>query len=107
MTFPELQSCLDRLGVKLSIRLVVDAPAGAMTPEVKDALATHKPTLLALLAIGSPLVHPDWERLSRERWGPAIGDPTPGIIIDGPDRGRIVIVDDPEERAAVQGESGP
>jgi TubC N-terminal docking domain len=107
MTFPELQSCLDRLGVNLSIRLVVDAPAGAMTPEVKNALATHKPTLLALLAIGSPPVHPDWERLSRERWGPAVGDPTPGIIVDGPARGRIVIVGDPEEGAAVLGGTGP
>jgi hypothetical protein len=82
MTLPELQSCLDHLGVNLSVRLVVDAPAGAMTPEVKEALATHKPTLLALLALGLPAVHPDWDRLSRERWGPAVGDPDPGIIVD-------------------------
>ena len=50
MTLPELQSCLDHLGVKLSLRLVVDAPAGVMTPEIKTALAAHKPRLLALLA---------------------------------------------------------
>ena len=49
MTLPDLQTSLERLGVKLSLRLVVDAPAGAMTPEVKEALATHKSTLLALL----------------------------------------------------------
>ena len=44
-----------------------------------------------------------WDELALRRWGPAIGDPTPGIIIDGPARGRIVIVGDPEERDAVQG----
>ena len=30
-------------------RLVVDAPAGAITDEVKDTLAQHKPKLLKLL----------------------------------------------------------
>jgi TubC N-terminal docking domain len=54
MTLPELNACLERLGVKLSLRLVVDAPAGALTPEVKAALATHKPALLALLAGPAP-----------------------------------------------------
>jgi TubC N-terminal docking domain len=99
MTFPELQSCLERLGVKLSLRVVVDAPAGAITPELKEALATHKPALLALLVRVPPPVHPDWERLSQERWGPAIGDPTPGIIIDGPARGPMLAA------AASQGKS--
>jgi hypothetical protein len=50
MTLPELQSRLNRLGVKLSLRLVIDAPAGVITPEVKTALANYKPCLLALLA---------------------------------------------------------
>jgi hypothetical protein len=50
MTLPELQSCLDRLGVKLSLKLVVDAPARVISPEIKAALATHKPRLLVLLA---------------------------------------------------------
>ena len=49
MTLPELRACLDRLGVRLSVRLVVDAPVGVLTPEVKAALADHKPALLALL----------------------------------------------------------
>jgi hypothetical protein len=101
MTLSELQSCLDRLGVKLSLQLVVGAPAGAMTPEVKHALATHKPALLAMLAVGSPPVRPDWDRLSRERWGPAVDDSAPGIVIDRPARGMIAFVDDPEERAAI------
>jgi hypothetical protein len=50
MNLPELQSCLDHLGVKLSFRLVVDAPVGVMTPQLISALATHKPALLAGLA---------------------------------------------------------
>jgi hypothetical protein len=50
MNLPELQSCLDRLGVKLSLRLVVDAPTGALTPEIKSALVNHKPDLLSRLA---------------------------------------------------------
>jgi hypothetical protein len=44
---------MDRLGIRLAIRgdrLVVDAPAGVMTPELRDALAIHKPALLRLLA---------------------------------------------------------
>jgi hypothetical protein len=57
---------LDRLGVKLSLRLVVDAPVGVMTEELKAALLAHKPRLLALLAgvddgtgpTGSPVSEP-------------------------------------------------
>ncbi len=59
MTLPELQSCLDRLGVSLSLRLVVDAPVGVMTPEVKSALLAHKPALLALLVATPPAPPPE------------------------------------------------
>jgi hypothetical protein len=48
-----LHVLLERLGVELSAsgeRLHYKAPAGALTPEVKAALATHKPALLARLA---------------------------------------------------------
>lgn len=31
-------------------RLIVDAPTGALTPELRSELARHKPALLALLA---------------------------------------------------------
>jgi hypothetical protein len=31
-----------------------------------------------------------WEELSRLRWGPAVGDPTPGIVIDVPDRQKLM-----------------
>ena len=53
MTLTELHALLERLGVELSAsgeRLHYKAPAGALTPEVKAALATHKPALLARLA---------------------------------------------------------
>jgi hypothetical protein len=58
---------LDLLGVKLSLRLVVDAPArlvvdapaGVLTPEVKAALLAHKPALLARLEQSSPAAPPE------------------------------------------------
>jgi hypothetical protein len=56
MTLPELQSCLDSVGVVVTARgdrLVVDAPAGALTPALKSELLAHKPALLGLLA-GAP-----------------------------------------------------
>jgi hypothetical protein len=82
MTCSELQSHLDLLGVRLSLRLVVDSPAGALTPEVRAALVSHKNTLLALLARADPepglpstpwpprsaeLAH--WPIPWRKRWG--------------------------------------
>ena len=30
-----------------------------------------------------------WDELAARRWGPAIGDPTPGIIIDRPEQARM------------------
>jgi hypothetical protein len=67
---------LDHLGVKLSLRLVVDAPAGVMTEEIKAALAAHKPHLLAMLAGESPAPWPPrpvelagWPIEWRRRWG--------------------------------------
>lgn len=84
MTLPELRSCLDRLGVKLSLRLVVDAPAGVMTPEIKAALAVYKPRLAATLAAVDDRTDPD---------RPPVPDPfRPGGPADDYDR---------EERAAI------
>ncbi|MFI5459774.1 MAG: CHC2 zinc finger domain-containing protein [Isosphaerales bacterium] len=56
-----------------------------------------------------------WEELAALRWGLAVGDPTPGIIIDRPDRGRMLAAFeaaalDPyaiEERSAIQTEGCP
>jgi hypothetical protein len=66
---------LDRLGVRLSLRLVVDAPAGVMTHEVIDALATHKPALLALLAGADHRTDPA---------GPPANEPRRPVGSDGP-----------------------
>jgi hypothetical protein len=49
MTLPELLDHLDRDGIHLEAiegRLRVDAPIGALTAEIKSALAEHKPQLL-------------------------------------------------------------
>jgi hypothetical protein len=87
MTLPELHSCLDRLGIKLSARLVVDAPAGVLTSEVKTALAFHKLTLLAALPdrLGDnprdpppwpprPAELANWPIEKREAWGRLAND---------------------------------
>jgi hypothetical protein len=53
MNLRELESCLDSLGVKLAARgdkLCVDAPAGVLNPQLRAALAEHKPALLLRLA---------------------------------------------------------
>ena len=81
MNLPELQACLDRLGVRLSLRLVVDAPAGVMTRELKAALAAHKPRLLAQLAGVDSRAHRAHDRTDPA--GPPASEP-PGT--DGADR---------------------
>ena len=35
MTFPDLQACLDRLGVNLSLRLVADLPPKLRPPDLR------------------------------------------------------------------------
>lgn len=52
MTPETLLAELDRLNVTLTLagdKLHVEAPAGVLTPELKDALLQHKPALVALL----------------------------------------------------------
>jgi hypothetical protein len=77
MTLTNLTSTLEARGVRLSLRLVVDAPRGAITPELRDALTAHKPLLLHRLGREAA-----WGVLSAQRWGQAQGDPEPGIDID-------------------------
>jgi len=77
MTLPELMESLESRGVKLSLGPVVDAPRGMMTDQIKAALGTHKPALLAGLGKGARS-----EVLGAQRWGPSLKYPTPGIIID-------------------------
>src|SRR4051812_28706411 len=59
MNLPELLAILEAEGVGLSAdassgRVVVDAPRGVMTVELKAALLVHKPWLLAHLARQAP-----------------------------------------------------
>jgi hypothetical protein len=61
MNLPDLIATLDAQGVRLSVRLVVDAPSGALSPELREALAAQKPALLARLVAGV-----DLDRLTRE-----------------------------------------
>jgi hypothetical protein len=73
VNFPELLHACEVLGVRLAVRLVVDAPGGMLTPEHKAALRAHRALLLVHLARSE-----QWAELSRWRWGAAIGDPARG-----------------------------
>jgi hypothetical protein len=77
MTMRELMHACEAMGVKLGVRLVVDAPRGALGAEHREALQTHRIALLVHFARQE-----QWVELSTWRWGPAAGDPTPGIVID-------------------------
>jgi hypothetical protein len=83
MTLPELAATLDTRRISLTARLVVDAPAGVMTPELRAALEKHKPRLL--LALAQELL---WNELARQRWSNQRADPTPDIDIVKPNRER-------------------
>jgi len=54
--------------------------------DVLGLLVSPEPTILPF--ISPPL--PTWDDLAAQRWGPAIGDPTPSIVIDQPDRERMM-----------------
>src|SRR5512135_2439805 len=82
MTLPDLISALGAQGVRLSARLVVDAPSGALTPELRGVLAAHKVPILEKIVREMM-----WEKLSSQRWGPAAADPSTGIVVEQPDRG--------------------
>jgi hypothetical protein len=67
MTASDLHRRLWDLGVRLSAvegRLRVDAPVGVVTPEIRAALAEHKPAILAILTgrAGPP------DRPARRSW---------------------------------------
>jgi len=53
MTTDEILAYVRQAGIRLEVRgdrLHVEAPVGVVTPQVRDALARHKPALLELLA---------------------------------------------------------
>jgi TubC N-terminal docking domain len=73
------------LGVKLSLRLVIEAPIGALTSEIKNALAKHKSDLLARLArVGfqSECESRGLSRLNCRGSEPGIVHPTFGFGVD-------------------------
>lgn len=74
MTLRALVADLESVGVRLSLRIVVDAPAGSVTPEHLAALAEYKPAILMKLAREA-----QWESLRHQRWGGA--DDSPGLDV--------------------------
>jgi hypothetical protein len=98
MTLHELLAALDAGGVSLSLRLVVDAPRGVLTEELKAALLAHKPLLLARLGRTA-----EWEYLSTLHWGPALedqpeaGDPDPYALAE---RRAIQMEDDSSDKSS-------
>lgn len=43
----------------------------------------------------------DWAELAKQRWRPANGDPTPGVVVDGP--ARPIVLGDSDDPDAVKG----
>jgi hypothetical protein len=65
--------------------MVVDAPAGVMTPEIIDALKAHKPRLLELLARADDPTDPPGPPVSeptRPAGPPGLSDPEAVAAID-------------------------
>jgi hypothetical protein len=76
----ELRSRLESLNVKLSTsrrKLIVDAPAGALTPDIRAALVEHKEAILDAMAFEElpepwpprPTDLRTWPVERRQRWG--------------------------------------
>ncbi|MDR3621556.1 MAG: hypothetical protein P4L85_19550 [Paludisphaera borealis] len=95
MTLPGLIDALDSRGVSLGLRLVVDAPEGAVDAGVLDALAEHRPALLVKLARKyqwAELKDQTWAKDSEgrpENLGSAADDPSPPLI---PSRGALLSI---------------
>jgi len=83
MTLPELIGCMDAIGVRLDLRLVVDAPAGTLTPEHRDVIRSHRGALLVHLAREA-----QWETLQPQRWGSPENYDLPNLVVDRPSPGR-------------------
>ncbi len=82
MTAAALLDSFARRGVilrKAGDLLAYDAPRGEMKPADMTLIRDRKPELLAHLAGRST-----WPELAAMRWGPAVGDPEPGIVIAHP-----------------------
>lgn len=89
MTLASLLTHLDTAGIALVAdgeRLRWTAPAGALTPDLRDALRDHKAALLACLKAGAP--------------APALPTPRPGSWSE------IDLILPPDWPLAAQGEEG-
>ena len=82
MTLPDLIDALDSRGVNLGLRLVVDAPSGALDSDVRAGLAEHRSALLAKLAREA-----QWVELKDQTWAKDDeGEPEDlGCVADGSD----------------------
>jgi len=87
VTLHDLKLALNARGVRLTLRLKVDAPRGALTDELRAALAVHKPHILAALGRAA-----QWEALEPK------GDPSEPAG-EGPDPYALA------ERVAIQSEA--
>lgn len=72
MTFDELATYLANHHINVGLKLTVDAPAGALTDEVRAALAEHKPHVVARVASAMQR-----EALSSWTWGEGSASGTP------------------------------
>ena len=64
MRLRELPRILAERGVRLDVRLVVDAPKGVVDPELRDMLATHRPMFVQAIARADAMLSDpsQWER---------------------------------------------
>jgi hypothetical protein len=70
---------------------VATAIAGQGFPSVHDATVEPGPTWTNLDRIlDQDPADDQWDALSALRWGPAVGDPIPGIVINIPSRERML-----------------
>jgi hypothetical protein len=85
MTPDELIAALQAHQVLLAVngdRLKVDAPAGTLTAELRDALAQHKTALIARLTDGST-VHSNQDTAQLSLFDPSLRRPARPVIDDG------------------------
>jgi hypothetical protein len=77
VTLTELDAQLQARGVKLALQLIVRGRQSALTAELVSAMAAHRAALLVHVAKEA-----QWAELAPLRWGPAVGDSEPGIVVD-------------------------
>ena len=86
MTALDLLTKLRSCGVAIEAngdRLKIDAPKGVITPELREALATNKTEIIALLIEDCPSIKPhDESQIESEKVSSLIPEPLPVDVID-------------------------